>query len=112
MNEKRLTMNRNELAIYLGERTGADVRPCDVASCSSWIFLREEEYPKDAVCFDFARNNISMEPWTDIPIEKSPLGTKDKAVIDQTISKLNSEYRTYLREIDRHDLLPYFENKK
>ena len=89
MKPLKLTKNqRNSMAIALGERTGMDVAPKDIAIMGNWLFHNHPDYSE----VDVYELPLSMctEIWDDCKVENSPFGTKDPATLQATITKLES----------------------
>jgi hypothetical protein len=85
----KLTNNqRNSMAIALGERTGMDVAPEDLAIMGNWLFHNHPDYSE----VDVYELPLSMcaEIWDDCKVENSPFGTTDPATLQATITKLES----------------------
>ena len=79
---------RNSMAIALGERTGMDVAPKDIAIMGNWLFHNHPDYSE----VDVYELPLSMyaEIWDDCKVENSPFGTKDPATLQATITKFES----------------------
>ena len=87
MKPTKLTKHqRNSMAIALGERTGMDVAPKDIAIMGDWLF---HNHPDDEEV-DIYKLPLSMcaEVWDDCKIENSPFGTKDPATLQTTLERL------------------------
>ena len=94
-------MNKKELAIALGERTGLDLRPNDIRQSGDWIFVRRREWPDEAECYSLPLDLIA-EPWNDVPIDRSPFAGKKEwaSIADDVLVKLDTEFSAYLKEIE------------
>ncbi len=88
----------NDLAIAVGERTGMFLKEKDVKALGNWVFVRNPEYPDEIECYN-NENAIMWECWTDIDISVSPFGTRDKAILQETLETLDRDYGRYLEEI-------------
>jgi len=97
-------MNKKELAIALGERTGFDLRPHDIRKAGDWIFVRNPEWPDEAECYPLPLNLIA-EPWNDVPIDRSPFAGKKEwaSIADDVLAKLDTEFQSYLKEIEEEE---------
>ena len=76
------------MAIALGERTGMDVAPKDIAIMGAWLFHNHPDY--DEVDIYELPLSFCAEAWSDCKVEESPFGTKDPATLQTTITKLAS----------------------
>ena len=89
MTPTKLTADQREsMAIALGERTGMDVAPKDIAIMGNWLFHNHPDYEE----VDVYELPLSMcaEVWDDCKVEQSPFGTKDPATLQATITKIES----------------------
>ena len=76
------------MAIALGERTGLDVAPEDIAIMGNWLFHNHPDYEEVDV-YELPLS-ICAEIWTGCKFKQSPFGTKDPATLQATIAKLES----------------------
>ena len=82
------TDQRESMAIALGERTGMDVAPKDIAIIGNWLFHNDPDYDEvDAYELPLP---MCAEIWDSVPLWKSPFGTNDSATLQVTIAKLES----------------------
>ena len=89
MTPAKLTADQREsMAIALGERTGMDVAPDDIAIVSDWLFHNHPSYEE----VDVYELPLPMcaEIWDSVSLWKSPFGTNDPATLQETITKLES----------------------
>ena len=82
------TDQRESMAIALGERTGMDVAPKDIAIIGNWLFHNDPD------CDEVDAYELPLptcaEVWDSVPLWKSPFGTNDSATLQATITKLES----------------------
>ena len=89
MNPIKLTSDQREsMAIALGERTGLDVNPKDIAIIGNWLFHNDP----DIHDVDVYKLPLPMcaEVWTGCKVEDSPFGTNDSSTLQATITKIES----------------------
>jgi len=84
-------MNMQDLSIAFGERTGKDVTPDQLRMQGNWVFYHDPKYPDEAECY-YREDCICWEPWTDIPIEKSPFKPNNDHIVEQTLIELDTKY--------------------
>ena len=89
MKPTKLTKHqRNSMAIALGERTGMDVAPKDIAIMGNWLFHNDPDCDEvDAYELPLP---MCAEAWDAVPLWKSPFGTKDPVTLQATITALES----------------------
>ena len=80
--------SNQEIAIALGERTGMDVAPEDVAIFGGWLFHNDPSI--DDVDVYKLPLPMCAEPWTGCKVEHSPFGTKVQATLQATIAKIEA----------------------
>ena len=79
---------RQSMAIALGERTGLDVEPKNIAIIGKWLFHNDPDID-DVDVYELPLP-MCAEVWTDCKLEQSPFGTKDPATLQATIKKIAS----------------------
>ena len=85
------TDQRESMAIALGERTGMDVAPKDIAIIGNWLFHNNPDCDEvDAYALPLLLRSMCAEIWDSVPLWKSPFGTNDPATLQATITKLES----------------------
>tara|TARA_R100001129_G_scaffold159284_1_gene123409 strand:- start:194 stop:463 length:270 start_codon:yes stop_codon:yes gene_type:complete len=82
------TEQRKSMAIALGERTGMDVAPKDIAIVGKWLFHNDPDI-NDVDVYELPLP-MCAEPWTGCKLELSPFGTKDPATLQATINRIES----------------------
>tara|TARA_Y100000004_G_scaffold79132_1_gene88966 strand:+ start:724 stop:993 length:270 start_codon:yes stop_codon:yes gene_type:complete len=89
MNPIKLTSDQREsMAIALGERTGMDVDPKDIAILGNWLFHNDPDID-DVDVYELPLP-MCAEAWAGCKLEDSPFGTNDHATLQATIAKLES----------------------
>jgi len=89
MTPSKLTADqRKSMAVALGERTGLDVAPRDIAIMGNWLFYNNPDCNE----VDAYKLPLTMcaEAWDSVPLWTSPFGTKDPATLQATITKIES----------------------
>ena len=81
---------RQSMAIALGERTGMDVAPDEIAIVGKWLFHNHPDYDMGEVDVYELPLPMCAEAWTSIPLWKSPFGTKDPATLQATLKRIES----------------------
>tara|TARA_R100000734_G_C3211876_1_gene26682 strand:+ start:124 stop:486 length:363 start_codon:yes stop_codon:yes gene_type:complete len=81
---------RQSMAIALGERTGMDVAPDEIAIVGKWLFHNHPDYDMGEVDVYELPLPMCAEAWTSIPLYKSPFGTNDPATLQATINRIES----------------------
>lgn len=76
------------MARALGERTGKDVAPKDIAIMGDWLFYNDPDFD-DVDAYELPLPTCA-EVWDSIPFSASPFATKDPATLQATITKLKS----------------------
>ena len=76
------------MAVALGERTGLDVAPKDIAIIGNWLFHNDPDYDMGEVFVYKLPLSICAECWEVIPLWNSPFGTDDPATLQATIAKI------------------------
>ena len=89
MTPTKLTADQREsMAVALGERTGMDVAPKDIAIIGNWLFHNDPDCDEvDAYELPLP---MCAEIWDSVPLWKSPFGTNDPATLQATITELES----------------------
>ena len=82
---------RQTLATALGERAGLDVFPVDIEVVKNWLF-HKNQYDDDIDCYHLPLP-IEAEPWSSVVIAKSPFGTSDSSILDETLKALDDGYK-------------------
>ncbi len=79
---------QKSMAIALGERTGMDVEPKDIAIIGKWLF---HDYPgyEEVDVYELPLP-MCAEVWDNCKFEQSPFGTKDLATLQATIKRIES----------------------
>ena len=113
-------MNKKQISQFLVDNGYADhwaCRPKDVAQAGNWIFWVHPDFPDEADCLP--RYRVGNGPWVisgeffdTVPIEKTPLGSATKDIVEQTVTELNAEYRDYLIECENEDSVYFEKNEK
>ena len=89
MNPIKLTSDQREsMAIALGERTGLDVNPKDIAIIGNWLFHNDPAID-DVDVYELPLP-MCAEVWTGCKVEESPFGTNDSSTLQATIAKIES----------------------
>lgn len=81
---------RQTLATALGERAALDVFPEEIEVVENWLFHNNRDVD-DIDCYHLPLP-IEAEPWSSVVIAKSPFGTSDSSILDETLKKLNDGY--------------------
>ena len=81
---------RQTLATALGERAGLDVFPAEIEVVENWLF-HNNQYEDDIDCYHLPLP-IEAEPWSSVTVAKSPFGTSDSSILDETIKRLDDGY--------------------
>ena len=80
--------NNQKMATALGERTGMDVAPEEIAIVGKWLFYNDPDCDEvDAYELPLP---MCAEPWDSVPLWKSPFGTNNTATLQATIDSLES----------------------
>ena len=87
-----------KLAIYAGEATGFDIHPSNVYQQGQWVLVKDDYDEID--CYPVGVNPFKglWEAWSCIPLEKSPWGTNDPAVVASALAVLDKEWAAYCEE--------------
>ena len=94
-------MNKKELAIAFGERTSQFVSPNELRVRGNWVFHRDPDYPNEAVCYAKEDGDcICWEPYTDVPLDKSPFKPHNEAVVIETLKELDEEYKEHCKDYE------------
>tara|TARA_R100000005_G_C4802180_1_gene93189 strand:- start:128 stop:394 length:267 start_codon:yes stop_codon:yes gene_type:complete len=88
MTDKLTKEQRNSMAIALGERTGLDVNPKDIAIIGNWLFHNDPDI--DDVDVYKLPLPMCAEVWTGCKVEESPFGTNDSSILQATLTKIES----------------------
>jgi len=82
---------RQTLATVLGERAALDVFPEEIEVVENWLFHNNRDVD-DIDCYHLPLP-IEAEPWSSVITAKSPFGTSDSDVLNETIKSLNDGYK-------------------
>ena len=88
----------SKLSVYFSELYGDEVKPKHVKSFGGWVFHFRENWPNEADCYKLD-GGWFCECWSEVKVEVSPFGTKDKSILAETVAKLDREYNEYLTEM-------------
>jgi hypothetical protein len=68
-----LSVELEDPAIMLGERTGFDISPSEVLEDNKFIYYRNPEYPEEVEVYEKPLS-VFAEPWDHVRLSDSPFG--------------------------------------
>ena len=99
-----MSMTKQELAIYFGERRNVNAKPKDLEIVGNWIFWRNPEwaaqYPDDIELYHYPCGSVA-ECYDEIRISKTPFNRDlDPRELKQVINNLDKKYKKFSEDME------------